>query len=73
MKMYLIQIIYFDDKDVRLEVEEPQVPSVLEALRDNKPYWNENKTYAIWTPSTEIRYVNIIEYKPPVKEEVKQP
>ena len=56
---YIIKIIYLDDKDLSVILDEKEVSKFNECIRDNKPYWNINNSQAIWTPKDQIRYINI--------------
>ena len=56
---YAVKIIYLDGKDVSVLLEEKQVPDFLEALKKNKPYWEEKREAAFWTAEKQVRFINI--------------
>jgi len=56
---YLLKLIYLDDKDVSIVLEENQVTLFLEAFKKNEPYWQNKNESAFMVPQAQIRYVNI--------------
>jgi hypothetical protein len=64
MKTYQIQLVYFDGKDVTLQLTEDQVPAFMEAMKTNKEYWSPDKSSALLISPSQIRYTMIKEIKP---------
>ena len=56
---YVLKIIYLDDKDVSIILEEKQVPLFIETIKKNEPFWQNEKESAFYVPLTQIRYMNI--------------
>jgi hypothetical protein len=60
---YILKMFYADGKDVTVILEEHEISVFLEKVNKNEPYWTNNNETAFWTPSTQVRYVNIYKQK----------
>jgi len=68
---YILKLIYLDDKDVSIVLDEKQVPLFLEAFKKNEPYWQNTNESAFMVTQSQIRYVNI-QKMPAAPKEVKK-
>ena len=56
---YKCRVIYFDDKQVDFELEEPQLSMFVEATQKNEFLWDAKKDNAFFLPQKNVRYLNV--------------
>jgi hypothetical protein len=71
---YIVVLTYIDDKTLNVSLPKDEVSKFLEKMQNNETYWAKGTENAFWTPTNQIRFVNIMKEQgsPVVVEEAKE-
>lgn len=57
--MYRISFHFFDGHKLDIDVEDEMLDTLLDALGQNRTYFNKDKTQGFWLQGEKVRYFNI--------------
>ena len=60
MSTFRAKIIYTDEKELNVDMNEEELSKFSENVSNQKVYWNKTQSQGFWTDITKIRYINFI-------------
>ena len=70
---YEIIIVYLDNKNLTVQLDEVELPKFMDCVKQNIEYWNVNKDQSIYCPKDQIRYITTQKHTPTVDKAIEQP
>lgn len=65
---YEVKIFYLDTKNVSVTIDKSDIDKFMNCIKSNTPFWDSQLTGAFFTPTRQVRYVQVREKKDEVVE-----
>lgn len=57
---FRMKLVYQDNKDLDISIDEASLPNFFESLNKHKIYWNHDSSHGFWTDLEKVRYVQFM-------------